>query len=175
MDKHGQFYFMEMNTRIQVEHTVTEEVYGVDLVKEQIWVASGRTLSAGVANPTPRHHAIQCRINAEDPAKNFQPSPGTIDLYYAPGGRGVRVDSHAFSGYTIPPNYDSMIAKLITLGSTRESSIARMSRALGEYLIEGVKTTIPFQQVIMKNADFRRGEYDTGFVERLMRAGALAV
>ena len=175
VDKHGQFYFMEMNTRIQVEHTVTEEVYGVDLVKEQIWVASGRTLSAGVANPTPRHHAIQCRINAEDPAKNFQPSPGTIDLYYAPGGRGVRVDSHAFSGYTIPPNYDSMIAKLVTLGSTRESSVARMSRALGEYLIEGVKTTIPFQQVIMKNADFRRGEYDTGFVERLMRAGALAV
>ncbi len=175
VDKHGNFFFMEMNTRIQVEHTVTEEVYGVDLVKEQIWVANGQKLSDGVRNPKPRHHAIQCRINAEDPAKNFQPSPGKIQLYYAPGGRGVRVDSHAYSNYTIPPNYDSMIAKLITLGATRTSSIARMSRALGEYIIEGVKTTIPFQQVIMQNADFRAGHYDTGFVERLLRAGAAEV
>ncbi|MBS0661005.1 MAG: acetyl-CoA carboxylase biotin carboxylase subunit, partial [Verrucomicrobia bacterium] len=116
-----------------------------------------------------------CRINAEDPARNFMPSPGRIALYYAPGGRGVRVDSHAYSNYTIPPNYDSMIAKLITLGSTRASCIARMSRALGEYIIQGVKTTIPFQQVIMRNADFRAGHYDTGFVERLLRAGALEV
>jgi acetyl-CoA carboxylase, biotin carboxylase subunit len=171
VDKRGNFYFMEMNTRIQVEHTVTEEVYGVDLVKEQIWVANGQHLSDGVANPKPRHFAIQCRINAEDSTRGFQPCPGRIELYYAPGGRGVRVDSHAYSNYLIPPNYDSMIAKLITLGSTRASSIARMSRALGEYLIKGVATTIPFQQMIMRNADFRKGEYDTGFVDRLLRQG----
>ncbi len=175
VDKRGNFFFMEMNTRIQVEHTVTEEVYGVDLVKEQIWVANGQHLSDGVANPRPRHFAIQCRINAEDPTRNFQPCPGRIDLYYAPGGRGVRVDSHAYSKYLIPPNYDSMIAKLITLGSTRASSIARMSRALGEYIIGGISTTIPFQQMIMRNADFRKGEYDTGFVDRLLRAGGAKV
>src|SRR5450432_2989985 len=117
VDKRGNFYFMEMNTRIQVEHTVTAEVYGVDLVKEQIWVANGQHLSDGVANPHPRHFAIECRINAEDPTRGFQPCPGRIDLYYTPGGRGVRVDSHAYSKYLIPPNYDSMIAKLITHGS----------------------------------------------------------
>jgi acetyl-CoA carboxylase, biotin carboxylase subunit len=162
------FYFMEMNTRIQVEHPVTEEVYGCDLVKEQILVASGAHLSEHVANAKPRRHAIECRINAEDPANNFQPSPGTIDLYYAPGGHGVRVDSHVYSKYTVPPHYDSMIAKLICVGSTRQAAISRMSRALGEYLITGIKTTIPFQQKIMQNADFIRGQFDTSFVEKIV-------
>jgi acetyl-CoA carboxylase, biotin carboxylase subunit len=162
------FYFMEMNTRIQVEHPVTEEVYGCDLVKEQILVASGAHLSEHVANAKPRRHAIECRINAEDPANNFQPSPGTIDLYYAPGGHGVRVDSHVYSKYTVPPHYDSMIAKLICVGSTRQAAIRRMSRALGEYLITGIKTTIPFQQKIMQNADFIRGQFDTSFVEKIV-------
>ena len=162
------FYFMEMNTRIQVEHPVTEEVYGCDLVKEQILVASGAHLSEHVANAKPRRHAIECRINAEDPANNFQPSPGMIDLYYAPGGHGVRVDSHVYSKYTVPPHYDSMIAKLICVGSTRQAAIRRMSRALGEYLITGIKTTIPFQQKIMQNADFIRGQFDTSFVEKIV-------
>lgn len=161
------FYFMEMNTRIQVEHPVTEEVYGCDLVKEQILVASGAHLSEHVANAKPRRHAIECRINAEDPANNFQPSPGVIDLYYAPGGHGVRVDSHVYSKYTVPPHYDSMIAKLICVGSTRQAAISRMSRALGEYLITGIKTTIPFQAKIMQNADFIRGHFDTSFVEKI--------
>ncbi len=168
VDRDGNFYFMEMNTRIQVEHPVTEEVYGCDLVKEQILVASGEPLSEHVAMARPRSHAIECRINAEDPANGFQPSPGIIDLYYAPGGRGVRVDSHAYAKYTIPPNYDSMIAKLITSGSTRTSAIRRMSRALNEYLITGIKTTIPFQIQIMRDRDFQAGNFDTGFVERLM-------
>ena len=168
VDEHGEFYFMEMNTRIQVEHTVTEEVYGCDLVKEQILIASGEKLTPGVANPQPRGHSIECRINAEDPARNFQPSPGKIELYYAPGGRGVRIDSHAYSGYTIPPHYDSMIGKLICSASARPNAIARMGRALGEYLITGVKTTIPFQQTIMRNPDFQRGRYHTGFVGSLM-------
>ncbi len=168
VDNDHNFYFMEMNTRIQVEHPITEEVYGCDLVKEQIQIASGQKLSHHVQHAVPRHHSIECRINAEDPAANFQPSPGTIDLYYAPGGRGVRIDSHAYAGYTIPPNYDSMIAKLIVTSATRKSCIARMSRALGEYLITGIKTTIPFQQEIMKNEDFRRGRYDTGFVEKVL-------
>jgi acetyl-CoA carboxylase, biotin carboxylase subunit len=168
VDRDRRFYFMEMNTRIQVEHPVTEEVYGCDLVKEQILVASGAHLSEHVANAKPRRHAIECRINAEDPANNFQPSPGTIDLYYAPGGHGVRVDSHVYSKYTVPPHYDSMIAKLICVGSTRQAAIRRMSRALGEYLITGIKTTIPFQQKIMQNADFIRGQFDTSFVEKIV-------
>jgi len=159
-----------MNTRIQVEHTITEEVYGCDLVKEQIRIAAGNKLSPHVQKPLPRSHAIQCRINAEDPARNFQPSAGRINFYYAPGGRGVRVDSHAYSGYTVPPNYDSLIAKLIAVGATRDSAIARMRRALGEYLIAGIKTTIPFHNAIMRNADFRRGNYDTGFVDRIMNS-----
>jgi acetyl-CoA carboxylase biotin carboxylase subunit len=167
VDRHGDFYFMEMNTRIQVEHPVTEEVYGCDLVKEQILIAAGERLSQHVAEAKPRSHAIECRINAEDPANNFQPSPGKIDLYYAPGGRGVRVDSHVYANYTIPPHYDSMIAKLICVGSTRQSAIRRMTRALGEYLITGIKTTIPFQARIMRNADFIRGEFDTGFIEKI--------
>src|SRR5215468_3227823 len=157
VDQEKYFYFIEMNTRIQVEHTITEEVYGCDLVKEQIRIAAGHKLSPHVAKPMARSHAIQCRINAEDPARNFQPSAGRINFYYAPGGRGLRIDSHAYTGYTVPPHYDSMIAKLIAVGATRESAIARMRRALGEYLITGIKTTIPFHNAIMRNADFRNG------------------
>jgi acetyl-CoA carboxylase, biotin carboxylase subunit len=168
VDRAGNFYFMEMNTRIQVEHPVTEEAYGCDIVREQIRVAAGEPLSEQIVNAKPRSHAIECRINAEDPDSNFQPSPGTIDLYYAPGGRGVRVDSHIYSGYTIPPYYDSMISKLICVSFTREGAIRRMARALSEYLITGIKTTIPFQAKIMENADFLRGEFDTGFVEKII-------
>ena len=171
VDDEGNFYFMEMNTRIQVEHPITEEVYGCDLVKQQIQVAAGEHLSDYVVNAKPRHHAIECRINAEDPERGFQPCPGNIDLYYAPGGRGIRIDSHAYAGYPIPPNYDSMIAKVIASASSREACIQRMSRALGEYMITGIKTTIPFQQAIMRNADFRRGKYHTGFVEQMLRDG----
>jgi acetyl-CoA carboxylase biotin carboxylase subunit len=172
VDNQGNFYFMEMNTRIQVEHPVTEEVYACDLVKEQISIASGNRLSEHVASATPRSHAIECRINAEDPNNNFQPSPGMIDLYYAPGGRGVRIDSHAYAKYTVPPYYDSMIAKLITVGSTRNAAIRRMSRALNEYLITGIKTTIAFQAQIMQNGDFQAGKFDTSFVERMMKGAA---
>ena len=168
VDGEGNFYFMEMNARIQVEHPVTEEVYGCDLVREQIRVAAGEHLSEHVVNARPRRHAIECRINAEDPDANFQPSPGTIDFYYAPGGRGVRVDSHAYSGYTIPPYYDSMISKLICVSSTRTGAIRRMVRALSEYRIGGIKTTIPFQAKIMENADFVRGDFDTGFVAKMI-------
>jgi acetyl-CoA carboxylase biotin carboxylase subunit len=165
-DRH--FYFMEMNTRIQVEHTITEEVYGCDLVKEQIRIAAGQPLSPHVARAQPRHHAIECRINAEDPAKDFQASPGRIAFYYAPGGRGVRIDSHVYTGYIVPPFYDSMIAKIITTGATRTNAIDRMRRALDEYYITGIKTTVPFHAAIMRNAEFRVGNYDTGFVERVM-------
>jgi len=171
VDDDGHFYFMEMNTRIQVEHPITEEVYGCDLVKQQIQVAAGEHLSDYVVNAKPRHHAIECRVNAEDPARGFMPSPGVIENYYTPGGRGVRIDSHAYAGYPIPPTYDSMIAKVITTASSRTACINRMSRALSEYMITGVKTTIPFQQLIMQNADFRRGKYDTGFVEKLLQSG----
>ena len=171
VDDDGNFYFMEMNTRIQVEHPITEEVYGCDLVKHQIQIAAGEHLSAHVINAQPRGHAIECRINAEDPEKNFQPCPGNIDLYYAPGGRGIRIDSHAYAGYPIPSNYDSMIAKVIATASNRTACINRMSRALGEYMITGIKTTIPFQQAIMQNSDFRRGVYHTGFVESLLLKG----
>jgi acetyl-CoA carboxylase biotin carboxylase subunit len=170
VDQKGHYYFIEMNTRIQVEHTITEEVYGCDLVKEQIHIAAGDRLSPHIARPLARSHAIQCRINAEDPAHNFQPSAGRINFYYAPGGRGVRIDSHVYTGYIVPPNYDSLIAKLIAVGATRDSAIARMRRALGEYLIAGIKTTIPFHNAIMRDADFRAGNYDTGFVERLMNS-----
>ncbi len=175
VDDDGNFYFMEMNTRIQVEHPITEEVYGCDLVKQQIQVAAGEHLSDYVVNAKPRHHAIECRINAEDPEKGFMPCPGNIELYYAPGGRGIRIDSHAYAGYPIPPNYDSMIAKVIASASSREACIARMSRALSEYMITGIKTTIPFQQAIMRNADFRRGKYHTGFVEQMLRDGVPVV
>ncbi len=171
MNDSGDYYFMEMNTRIQVEHCITEEAYGVDLVKEQIKVAFGEKLSHWMHNATPKYHAIECRVNAEDPFNNFQPSPGKIDLYYAPGGRGVRIDSHAYTGYVVPPYYDSMIAKVIAVGTTRENAINRMRRALGEYIIRGVKTTIPFQQRIMHDPDFVRGKYHTGFVAKMLEAG----
>ena len=172
VDEDRHFYFMEMNTRIQVEHTITEEVYGCDLVKEQIRIAAGEPLSRHIAHAEPRSHAIQCRINAEDPANNFQPSPGRIKFYYAPGGRGVRIDSHAYTGYTVPPYYDSMIGKIITVGATRDSAINRMRRALDEYYVTGIKTTVPFHAAIMRSGDFRDGKYDTGFVERVMRSDA---
>ncbi|MFL6583197.1 MAG: acetyl-CoA carboxylase biotin carboxylase subunit [Chthoniobacterales bacterium] len=172
VDNQSNYYFIEMNTRIQVEHTITEEVYGCDLVKEQIKIAAGDRLSPHVADAVPRAHAIQCRINAEDPENNFQPSPGKISFYYAPGGRGVRVDSHAYTGYVVPPYYDSLISKLITVGATREAAISRMRRALDEYYITGIKTTVPFHSAIMRNADFRNGNYDTGFVERIMSSEA---
>jgi acetyl-CoA carboxylase biotin carboxylase subunit len=171
VDDDGNFYFMEMNTRIQVEHPITEEVYGCDLVKQQIQVATGEHLSKHVLEARPRGHAIECRINAEDPEKNFMPCPGNIELYYAPGGRGIRIDSHAYAGYPIPPNYDSMIAKVIATASSRSACIGRMSRALSEYMITGIKTTIPFQQAIMQNSSFRDGKYHTGFVEQLLRDG----
>jgi acetyl-CoA carboxylase biotin carboxylase subunit len=172
VDQERNFYFIEMNTRIQVEHTVTEEVYGCDLVKEQIRIAAGNKLSDHVQHAVPRLHAIQCRINAEDPEKGFQPSPGRIKFYYAPGGRGVRIDSHAYTGYVVPPYYDSMIAKIITIGSTRLNAIDRMRRALDEYYITGIKTTVPFLAAMMRNGDFRAGNYDTGFVERVMSSDA---
>ena len=162
------FYFMEMNTRIQVEHPVTEEVMGCELIKEQIRVAAGEPLSHHVLDAVPRGHSIECRINAEDPFNNFTPSPGTIEMWYAPGGKGVRVDTHVYSGYTVPPHYDSMIAKLIVTGATREIAIARMKRALGEFMIRGIKTTIPFQQVIIAHPDFAAGTYDIGWVARFL-------
>ncbi len=171
VDEQGNFYFMEMNTRIQVEHPVTEEVYGCDLVKQQIQVAAGEHLSDHVVNAKPRLHSIECRINAEDPDRNFQPCPGTIEAYYAPGGRGIRIDSHAYAGYPIPPHYDSMIAKIIATASTRQAAINRMNRALGEYLLEGIKTTIPLQRSIMRDVEFRRGHYHTGFLERFLEHG----
>jgi acetyl-CoA carboxylase biotin carboxylase subunit len=170
MDDRGGYYFMEMNTRIQVEHCITEEAYGVDLVKEQIKIAAGEPLSHWMHNAKPKYHAIECRINAEDPFNNFQPCPGRIDLYYAPGGRGIRIDSHAYAGYTVPPHYDSMIAKVIGMGTTREHAIQRMRRALSEYMITGIKTTIPFQQAIMHDPDFVRGQYTTSFVTKLIEA-----
>lgn len=172
VDERHHFYFMEMNTRIQVEHTVTEEVYGCDLVKEQIRIAAGERLSPHVEHAQPRLHAIQCRINAEDPANNFQASPGRIAFYYAPGGRGVRIDSHAYTGYVVPPYYDSMIGKIVTVGATRESCIERMRRALDEYYVTGIKTTVPFHAAIMRSGEFREGKYDTGFVERVMNSDA---
>jgi acetyl-CoA carboxylase biotin carboxylase subunit len=170
IDNDGRFYFLEMNCRIQVEHTITEEVYGCDLVKEQIRIAAGEHLSPHVAKAWPRSHAIQCRINAEDPAHGFQASPGKIQFYYAPGGRGVRIDSHAYTGYVVPPYYDSMIAKLITIGASRDSAIDRMRRALDEYYITGIRTTVGFHAAIMRSKEFREGKYDTGFVERLMKS-----
>jgi len=172
VDEDRRFYFMEMNTRLQVEHTITEEVYGCDLVKEQIRIAAGEPLSPHVAHAVPRSHAIECRINAEDPASNFQPSPGRITFYYAPGGRGVRIDSHAYTGYVVPPYYDSLIAKIITIGATRNSAIDRMRRALDEYYVAGIKTTVPFHAAIMRSGAFREGKYDTGFVERMMSSEA---
>jgi acetyl-CoA carboxylase biotin carboxylase subunit len=167
-DKGENFYFMEMNTRIQVEYPVTEEVMGCELIKEQIRIASGEPLSTHVLEASPRGHSIECRINAEDPFNNFCPSPGKIEMWYAPGGKGVRVDTHVYSGYSVPPNYDSMIAKLIVTGANREIAIARMKRALGEFMIRGIKTTIPFQQEIIAHPDFAAGTYDIGWVARYL-------
>jgi acetyl-CoA carboxylase, biotin carboxylase subunit len=163
VDKHRNFYFMEMNTRIQVEHPITEEVINYDLVREQILVAAGVPLSG--KNYFPELHAIECRINAEDPYNNFRPSPGKIGNLHTPGGHGVRVDSHIYSGYTIPPNYDSMVAKLITVAQTREEAIAKMHRALSEYVIEGIKTTIPFHLKLMENEQYIKGDYTTKFLD----------
>jgi acetyl-CoA carboxylase biotin carboxylase subunit len=168
VDDHGNFYFLEVNKRIQVEHPITEEVTGIDLVREQILIAAGEKLSVSQGDVHIRGHAIECRINAEDPFDDFRPSPGRIEMYYAPGGRGVRVDSHAYAGYTIPSHYDSMIGKLITFAKTRAEAMDKMSRALAEYMITGIKTTIPFQQAILQDPDFRRGHYNTTFVERLL-------
>lgn len=165
VDDEENFYFMEMNTRIQVEHPITEEVRGCDLIKEQIRVAAGAPISDHVRNSIVRGHSIECRINAEDPYNNFAPSPGKIELFYASGGRGVRVDTHVYSGYSVPPYYDSMIAKLIVTAATREAAIARMTRALNEFLIQGIKTTVPFQISILNHADFHSGEYNIAWVE----------
>jgi acetyl-CoA carboxylase biotin carboxylase subunit len=163
VDKNKNFYFMEMNTRIQVEHPITEEVINYDLIREQILVAAGVPISG--KNYYPQLHAIECRINAEDPANNFRPSPGKITNLHIPGGHGVRVDSHVYAGYTIPPNYDSMIAKLITVAQTRDEAINKMYRALSEFVIEGIKTTIPFHLKLMQNQKFIEGDYTTKFME----------
>ena len=163
VDKHRDFYFMEMNTRIQVEHTITEEVIDFDLIKEQIKLAYGEPLSG--KNHFPNMHSIQCRINAEDPDHDFRPSPGKITSYHSPGGHGVRVDSHAHAGYVIPPYYDSMIGKLITVAQTREEAILKMKRALDEYIIEGVKTTIPFHLKLMDDEKFNEGDFTTAFMD----------
>jgi acetyl-CoA carboxylase biotin carboxylase subunit len=163
VDKHRNFYFMEMNTRIQVEHCVTEEVVNFDLIKEQIKIAAGDPISG--LNYEPQGHAIECRINAEDPYNDFRPSPGRITVLHQPGGHGIRVDSHAYAGYTIPPYYDSLIAKIIAVARTREEAINTMHRALSEYVIEGIKTTIPFHLQLMKDERFRSGDFNTKFLE----------
>ncbi len=170
LDSHGDFFFMEMNTRIQVEHPVTELVTGVDLVKEQIRIAAGGEVGVAQDRLGLRGHAIECRINAEDPANNFAPSPGTITEFYVPGGPGIRVDTHVYGGYTIPPHYDSMIAKLLAHGNTRDEAIARMRRALEEFVIVGVATTIPFHMEMLRDPDFLAGTFDTGTLERKKKA-----
>lgn len=164
VDKHGNFYFMEMNTRIQVEHPITEEVINYDLIREQILVAAGVPISG--KNYYPQLHAIECRINAEDPFNDFRPSPGKITTLHTPGGHGVRIDSHIYSGYIIPPYYDSMFGKLITIAQTRDEAIAKMHRALSEYVIEGIKTTIPFHLKLMEHEEFKKGNYSTKFLEQ---------
>ena len=163
VDKHKKFYFMEMNTRIQVEHPITEQVIDFDLIREQILVASGEKISG--KNYFPKMHSIECRINAEDPFNDFRPSPGKIETLHFPGGHGVRLDTHVYSGYSIPPHYDSMIAKLITTAQTREEAINKMKRALDEFLIEGIKTTIPFHRKLMDHPDYISGNYSTNFME----------
>jgi len=163
VDKHKNFYFMEMNTRIQVEHPITEQVIDYDLIREQILVASGKPISG--KNYFPKLCSIECRINAEDPTNDFMPNPGKILTLHFPGGHGIRIDTHVYSGYLIPPYYDSMIAKLITTAQTREEAINKMKRALDEFVIEGVKTTIPFHQKLLENPDFLSGNYTTKFME----------
>jgi acetyl-CoA carboxylase biotin carboxylase subunit len=163
VDKHRNFYFMEMNTRIQVEHPITEQVIDYDLIREQIMVAAGHHISG--KNYEPKLHSIECRINAEDPANDFRPSPGLIKTFHAPGGHGVRLDTHVYAGYMIPPYYDSMIAKLITTAQTRKEAIDKMRRALDEFVIEGVKTTIPFHRALMDDPEYNAGNYTTKFME----------
>jgi acetyl-CoA carboxylase biotin carboxylase subunit len=163
VDKYGEFFFMEMNTRIQVEHPITEEVTNFDLIKEQIKVAAGESISG--QNYTPQLFAMECRINAEDPANGFRPSPGKITQLHFPGGHGVRIDSHVYAGYTIPPNYDSMIAKVIVTGQSRAEVMTRMKRALQEFVIEGIKTTIPFHIRLMDDAGFQSGMFTTKYLE----------
>ena len=170
LDADGQFYFIEMNTRIQVEHPVTEEVTGIDIVKEQIRIAVGEELDYDQKDIEFKKCAIECRINAEDPFNSFQPCPGNIEFLITPGGHGVRVDTHVYAGYTIPPYYDSMIAKLICYGRDRRVAMDRMARALDEFIIRGVKTTVPLHKLILKDPNFRRGRYSTAFVERLLAA-----
>jgi len=165
MDDKGDYFFMEMNTRIQVEHPVTEEVFGMDLIKEQIAVSAGKKLDSKLKKYKLRGHAIECRINAEDPAQNFRPSPGKITSFHTPGGFGVRVDTHAYAQYVIPPYYDSLIAKLITHGQNRDEAINRMARALEEFVIEGVATTIPLHRAIIDTDEFRSGDFNTSFIE----------
>ncbi|MDX1667691.1 MAG: acetyl-CoA carboxylase biotin carboxylase subunit, partial [Saprospiraceae bacterium] len=162
VDKHRNFYFMEMNTRIQVEHPVTEEVIDHDLIKEQIKIAGGELITGN--NYFPTAHAIECRINAEDPFNGFRPSPGKITSFHSSKGHGVRVDTHVYAGYTIPPYYDSLIAKLICRAPTREECITKMERALDEFIVEGVKTTVPFHQRLMRDQRFREGNFHTGFL-----------
>jgi len=164
---HGQFYFIEMNTRIQVEHPVTEQVTAVDLIKEQIRIAAGEHLTLRQDRLKPRGHAIECRINAEDP-RRFTPSPGTVQKYHAPGGLGVRLDSHLYSGYTVPPNYDSMIGKLIVHAPTREAAIERMQVALSEMIIDGIRTNIPLQRRIMQDPVFRAGNHHIHYLEEML-------
>ena len=175
LDASGHFYFMEMNTRIQVEHPVTEMVTNFDLVKQQIKVAAGEPLEFTLKGGKVRGHAIECRVNAEDPSRNFQPSPGQITVYHPPGGPGVRVDTHIYAGYTVPPYYDSLLAKVIVHGGTRTEALARMHQALDSFIIEGVTTTIPFLRRVIQHPDFVKGEVDTMFLERnpeLMNGGA---
>ena len=171
VDGKGNFYFLEMNKRIQVEHPVTEEVTGIDLVQQQILIAMGEPLRISQGDVKLTGHSIECRINAEDPFGDFRPSPGRIDMLFTPGGRGVRWDSHVYAGYSIPPYYDSMIGKLITYGKDRRDAMNKMSRALSEFMITGIKTTIPFQQAILQDPDFRRGVYTTHFISRLLNGG----
>ena len=164
-DKHGKFYFMEMNTRVQVEHPVTEMITSIDIIKEQIRIAAGEKLDIHQGDVKFRGHAIECRINAEDHTRNFMPSPGLIKAYHAPGGPGIRVDSHAFAGYMIQPHYDSLVAKLIAWGQDRTEAIQRMERALDEFVIDGIHTTIPFHLKVLRNEAFRRGHVNTKFIE----------
>jgi len=168
VDNAGNFYFLEFNKRIQVEHPVTEEVTGIDLVRYQILLAMGEALRHSQSDIQIKGHAIECRINAEDPFDDFRPSPGRIEMYYQPGGHGVRVDTHVYAGYTIPPTYDSMIGKLVATGRDRREAMDRMNRALSEYMITGIKTNVSFQQAIMQDPNFRRGVYSTGFIEQLL-------
>ena len=168
VDNLGNFYFLEFNKRIRVEHPITEEVTGIDLVRYMIMLAMGEPLRHSQSDIQIKGHAIECRINAEDPFDDFRPSPGRVEMYYQPGGRGVRVDTHCYAGYTIPPTYDSMIGKLITTGNDRREAMDRMNRALSEYMITGIKTNVSFQQAIMQDPNFRRGVYSTSFIEQLL-------